>query len=388
MNDAKTKRSILVVDDEKANIIALTSILSSQYRVLALRDSRDTVKAAEDNMPDIILLDILMPEMDGFEVITALKSNDKTRFIPVIFITGLDNIEAEEKGLMLGAVDYITKPFHAAIVLLRIKNQVKIMERDSIEHDLNEVLLLKEELIAAKEQAEQSNRVKSEFLSRMSHEMLTPMNAIIGMVQIARMYPDRQKESFDDIDHSSRQLLTLINNVLDVSGMEYGTMRLVHEEFPFKSMIRTVLNEAMRYANMKDQKINSNVDPMIPEDLIGDEKMLYKVTSNLLANAIKYSPDNGEIKFEARLIDEDKNSATLKFVVSDNGIGISKEQQKTLFTFFEQVDGSNTRKQGGIGIGLALSKRIIEMMHGSIWVESELGKGAKFTFTCTLQKAF
>jgi len=388
MNNARSKLSILVVDDEKANIIALTSILSSQYRVLALRDSRDTVKAAEDNMPDIILLDILMPEMDGFEVLTALKSNDKTRFIPVIFITGLDNIEAEEKGLMLGAVDYITKPFHSAIVLLRIKNQIKILERDSIEHDLNEVLILKEELLSAKEDAEQSNRVKSEFLSRMSHEMLTPMNAIIGMVQIARMYPDKQRESLDDIETNSRQLLNLINNVLDVSGMEYGTLRLTHEEFSFKAMVRTVLNETSRHANMKDQKLDFTVDPAIPEELIGDEKMLFKVISNLLANAIKYSPDNSVIKFDALLIDEDETNATLKFVVADNGIGLSQDQQKTLFTIFEQGDGSSTRKQGGIGIGLALSKRIIEMMHGSIWVDSELGGGATFSFTCILKKAY
>jgi len=386
MDKVKTKRSILIVDDEKANIITLTGILSSEYRVLALKNSRDTLQVAGDEMPDVILLDVLMPDMDGFEVISELKNNDKTRDIPVIFITGLNNIEDEKKGLSMGAADYITKPFYSAIVQLRIKNQIKILERDSIEHDLNVVLKLKEELIAAKEQAEHSNRAKSEFLSRMSHEMLTPMNAIMGMMQIARMYPDRQKVSFDEIDASTRRLLNLINNVLDVSGIEYGTLKLHEDEFSFKAMMRTVVNDAVRHAGKKEQVINCAIDPAIPEELTGDEKMLYKVISNLLANAVKFSPERSEINFKARVLEEGNEDITLEFTVSDNGIGISREQQQKLFTIFEQADGSDTRRYGGIGIGLALSKRIIDMMGGNISVESELEKGAAFVFTCILKK--
>jgi len=386
VNNNDNKHSILIVDDEKANIIALTGILSSEYRVLALRDSREAVKVAEDELPDVILLDVLMPEMDGFEVITALKENEKTKDIPVIFITGLDNTEAEEKGFVLGAADYIAKPFQSVIVQLRIRNQIKILERDLIEHNLNVVLKLKEELLIAKEDAEHSNRAKSEFLSRMSHEMLTPMNAIIGMMQVAKMYPESIKESFEEIDSATRQLLSLINNVLDVSEMEYGTLKLSDAEFSFKSMMRTVLSDAVRHADKKNQKIVYDFDPDIPEDLVGDGKMLFKVINNLLANAIKFSPENSEIGFNIHKVEETDDDITIKCVVSDKGIGISQEQQHNLFNIFEQIDGSNTRKHGGIGIGLALSKRVINMMGGSIWVDSELNEGATFTFTCIMKK--
>ena len=381
------KHSILIVDDEKANIMALTSILSSNYRILAVKDSREAAQVASEELPDVILLDVLMPEMDGYEVITQLKNNDKTKDIPVIFITGLDSNEAEEKGFKLGAADYIAKPFHPAIVQLRIINQIKIQERDLIERDLNIVLKLKEELIIAKESAEHSNRAKSEFLSRMSHEMLTPMNAILGMLQVAKMNPDKQKQYFDEIDSASRQLLALINNVLDVSGMEYGTLKLNEAEFSFKSMIHTVLSDAKKHAKRKSQTINFEVDPAIPEYLVGDDKMLYKLINTLLANAIKFSPENGNIDFKARLQQDNGDIVTLKFVVADNGIGISPEQQANLFKIFEQADGSNSRKHGGIGLGLALSKRIIGMMNGDIWVDSELGEGAKFSFVCDLKKA-
>ena len=125
MNDNSKKHSILIVDDDKTNIIALTYILEANYNVLSLLDSTQTVQLAENELPDLILLDILMPEMDGFEVITLLKLNEKTKNIPVIFITGLDNVKAEENGLMLGAADYIAKPFHPAIVKLRVENQIQ-----------------------------------------------------------------------------------------------------------------------------------------------------------------------------------------------------------------------------------------------------------------------
>jgi len=151
-------------------------------------------------------------------------------------------------------------------------------------------------------------------------------------------------------------------------------------------MFKDILQTARYNASEKQQTINFKIDPTIPESMIGDEKRLKQVAANLLANAIKFTPEQGEIVFEIRVINSDKGIITLQVTVADNGIGISKEQQDKLFVIFEQVDGSLTRRYGGIGIGLALSKRIIEMMGGKIWVESELDKGAAFHFTCKLQK--
>ena len=380
MSKLKQNR-ILVIDDEKSNIIALTNILNTEYKVYAVRDSREAVETVEKDMPDVILLDIIMPEIDGYEVISALKSSEKTRDIPVIFITGLNSAEAEEKGLALGAADYITKPFHSAIVRLRVQNQIKLIES-------NVVLKLKADLIAAKEQAEHLSRAKSEFLSRMSHEMLTPMNAIMGMMQLVRMYglPDYIKENMDEMDTASQNLLKLINDVLDVSGMEYGSFTLSESVFDFNEMVKDVLQELGYNASAKHQTFYSSIAPEIPASLTGDEKRLKQVIVNLLGNAVKFTPEHGEIDFKARVLNEDNEMITLQIEVDDNGIGISKEQRNSLFDIFEQVDGGYKRKHGGIGIGLALSKRVIEMMDGNIWVESELKQGAKFTFTCKLKK--
>jgi len=553
------KNSVLIVDDETANIIALTNILSQDYSVYAAKNGASAIKVAHNLLPDVILLDVLMPDMDGYEVIASLKSDAATRDIPVVFVTGLDNTDDEKKGLALGAADYIPKPFSSDIVKLRVQNQLKIVnhtraldeqirqqalmtkiahsfltdtyidtlfsdtlrtvgefmgiaqvllykydsdsrslvchsewirpelnldtqlgdeialddpmntiinglhsddeddlclhsnnplfkeamlpyrrnfhnyitapvfvkgrlfalldfsreddalewtesetnlavlvasifsgvfERDAIEHDLDVVLQLKAELIAAKEHDEHSSRAKSEFLARMSHEMRTPMNAIMGMLQIAKMrgIPANLSEYIGEIDTASRNLLGLIDDVLDISSMEYGAFKLSDSAFDARIMFSDLMQTARYNASVKQQALSIHIDPVIPSFLMGDEKRLRQVIANLLANAVKFTPDHGEISFDARILFENADTLTLQVEVTDTGIGISDEQQEQLFIIFEQGDGSNTRKHGGIGIGLALSKRIIEMMGGTIWVESELGKGAKFSFNCQIRK--
>ena len=396
------KSRILIIDDESANIIALTSILSHEYDILASKSGSDAVTLVEENMPEVILLDVLMPGMDGYEVITELKKSKKTKHIPVIFITGLDNTEAEKKGLTLGAADYITKPFNADIVKLRVKIQINLVnhirtleERNEMERQLNIIKELEVGLVAAKEDAENqreiaelSSRAKSEFLARMSHEMLTPMNAVIGMLQIIKIkgVPENIKTQINEINSASSQLLEMITDVFDVSDMEYGIFKLNEASFDVKSTLIGILETVEYNAAKKEQALLTHIDPKIPSYVLGDESRLKQVISNLLVNAVKFTPDNGEIAFSAKVAEEDSNSVLLRFEVKDSGIGISEEQQETLFMMFEQVDGSLTRKHGGIGIGLALSKRIVEMMGGEITVESGLNKGAKFTLTCNFKK--
>ena len=241
----------------------------------------------------------------------------------------------------------------------------------------------------AKELAEHSSRAKSEFLSRMSHEMRTPMNAIMGMMQLVKMkgVPDKVKNYFDEIGSASNQLLRHIDDVLDISGMEYGIFKLSDSVFNFRAMSRDVLQTAGHKASEKQQTLTFNIDPSIPASVKGDEKRLKQVITNLLANAVKFSPEHGKICFNANVYEKDNETITLQIEVIDNGIGISKEQHNKLFDIFEQVHGGSGRKHGGIGVGLALSRRIIEMMDGDIWVESEPDKGAKFVFTCKLKDA-
>ena len=662
MKKSGEKNSVLIVDDEKSNILILINILGPEYTVFASTDGREAVEIAEKSLPDVILLDVIMPDMDGYAVIGALKKSEKTRDIPVIFITGLDGDEAEKKGLDLGAVDYISKPFYAPIVKIRIDNQIKIVnntrllnerlqqqalmtkishsfltdayvdaiyadtlsmvgefmgiaqvllykleedesaficqnewrspelkletrvgeklqldakhmsnilalrdsrkedrclyssnpvvsesfapfrkhfhnyiatpifvkgkvkgildfsqkvdgvawsesetdlavlvsgvfsgafERDAMERqfsmvehspnlglyitvdaavdyanpavtavtgytktelltrglgaifgestltdikeqhipavkrdetvmfeaevtckngdkrilitslfkaennnfgmitsDITETRDLEAGLAVAKELAEYLSRAKSEFLSRMSHELRNPMNAIMGMLRIIKLrgVPDSIKDYVEKIETASRQMLQMIDDVLDMSGMEYGTFKLADLPFDVGGMFGKALQKAVYNASVKHQTIASSFDPAIPETLIGDEKRLKLVIDNLLSNAIKFTPEQGEISLSAGVINEDDKTVTLQIEIADNGIGMSQDQQRKLFHIFEQMDSANGRKYGGIGIGLSLSKLIIDMMGGTTEVESELNKGSKFTFTCNLKK--
>ena len=251
----------------------------------------------------------------------------------------------------------------------------------------NTIADLEDGLIASKERAEHLSRVKSEFLSRVSHEMRTPMNAIIGMTQLISMQgvPEYMKANLETIGEASRSLLAMIDDLLDVSGMEYETFKLNEAAFTTGVMFNDVLRTAEHNAAKKNQALSVRIDAAIPAVLVGDEKRLRQVVVCLIANAIKFTPERGRIKFSARAVKIDGDAATLRIEVADNGIGISEEQQKTIFDIFEQGDGGASRRHGGIGIGLALCRRIIEMMDGRLEVESKPGDGAKFFFTCKLK---
>jgi signal transduction histidine kinase len=268
-----------------------------------------------------------------------------------------------------------------------------VYEREAIVHDLDTVTKLKADLSDAMEIAERSNRAKSEFLSRTSHEMLTPLNSIMGILQIAMMQPENASEYLPKINSAAFELKSILHDVLDISGMEYGVFKLTDSKFSLRMMMYNVVQDATRYAREKKQTIRSYVNDNLPSMFLGDEKRLYQVVQNLMMNAVKFTPEHGVIQIEAHEQrdevgpQEKDGRITVRIEVSDNGIGIPKERQDTLFEMFEQVDGGNTRKYGGLGIGLALSKRIVEMMDGDIRVVSEEDKGAKFTFTCKLKIA-
>ena len=246
------------------------------------------------------------------------------------------------------------------------------------------------ELLAAKEQAEQGSRSKSEFLSRMSHEMRTPMNAIIGMTGIAKNSDDPAKKEYclDRIDEASRHLLGVINDVLDMSKIEADKFELSFTEFSFEHMLSGALNVVKFRIDEKQQEFSTVINPAVPAFLVGDEQRLIQVITNLLSNAVKFTPEGGAIRLEAGVTSVKEGVYTLRVEVVDSGIGISKEAQGNLFRSFEQADGSITRKYGGTGLGLVISKRIVQLMGGDIWVESELGKGSAFIFTFNAEEGY
>ncbi len=258
----------------------------------------------------------------------------------------------------------------------------------SIATDITETRRLERELIAAKEQAEGSSRAKGEFLSRMSHEMRTPLNAIIGMTSIAQSSrePAKMEYCLDKIDGASKHLLGVINDILDMSKIEANKFELSPQEFNLEKMLMRVVNIVTFRVDEKDQTLVINLDPSLPPGIIADEQRLAQVVTNLLANAVKFTPERGTITLSARATAEDDGLYTLRVEVKDTGIGISEEQQARLFGLFEQADGGIARRFGGTGLGLAISKSIVELMGGSIRVESTLGEGAAFIFTVQVRK--
>ena len=241
------------------------------------------------------------------------------------------------------------------------------------------------EILVQKRTAEAlaANRAKSAFLANMSHEIRTPLNAIIGMVAIGKAAPEIEKKDYalSKIEGASAHLLGVVNDVLDMSKIEADKLELSAVQYDFAAMLQKITAVINFRVDEKHQKLLVSVNEKIPRLLIGDDQRLSQVIMNLLSNAVKFTPDGGEIRLGVSLAAEADGVCELRAEVADSGIGISAEQQAQLFSAFKQAESGTSRKFGGTGLGLAISKRIVEMMGGKIWIESELGKGARFIFT-------
>jgi signal transduction histidine kinase/DNA-binding response OmpR family regulator len=234
-----------------------------------------------------------------------------------------------------------------------------------------------------REKADAASRSKSDFLANMSHEIRTPMNAIIGMTAIGKSSSDveRKDYAFEKIGDASTHLLGVINDILDMSKIEANKLELSSADFDFEKTLRKVVNVVNFRVDEKAQSFHVSIDKNIPRALTGDDQRIAQVITNLLGNAVKFTPERGSIRLDTRLISEEGGVCTIQTEVSDTGIGISEQQQARLFSAFQQADSSTSRNFGGTGLGLAISKRIVEMMGGKIWVKSEPGKGSVFGFT-------
>jgi PAS domain S-box-containing protein len=241
---------------------------------------------------------------------------------------------------------------------------------------------------AMEEQAKSASRAKSAFLANMSHEIRTPMNAIIGMITIGKSASDIERKDycFTKIEDASQHLLGVINDILDMSKIEANKFQLSPVKFNFEKMIQSAVNVVNFRLDEKNQKFTVHIDKEIPKVLIADDQRLIQVITNLLGNAVKFTPEHGSIGLDARFLGEKDDLCTIETTVSDTGIGISPEQQENLFNSFQQAEISTARRFGGTGLGLAISKSIVEMMGGAIWVKSEQGKGSAFTFTVLTKK--
>ncbi|MCL2720932.1 MAG: response regulator [Treponema sp.] len=364
------KNSVLIIDDERFNLEVLNNILNSEYTVLMTKSGSSGIDMANNFQPDLILLDIIMPDMNGFDVLSILKTSEKTCDIPVIIITGLESVEDEEKGLALDAADFIHKPFSAKVVKSRVRNQIQIINQIRALERYAQI----QAIVAAAEE-------KNKFFAKMSHEMRTPLNAVIGLSELTLeddSLTESVRENIEKVCNAGDSLLGIVNDILDISKIEEGRFELVPVEYDTAGMIGDTINQSIMYKNEKPIEFVLNIADNIPAFLYGDDLRIKQILNNLLSNAFKYTKE-GTVELSINFEQGEDNTFYFSASVSDTGIGISQENVGALFSDYSQIDLLTNREIKGTGLGLSITKTLTETMSGKIFVKSEYGKGSVFT---------
>ena len=379
--DYKSQRNILIVDDLPDNIRLLSDILQeSGYEIKGVVNGSMALNVANSGWPELILLDINMPEMNGYETCQKLQADERTSSIPIIFLSALDDVFDKVKAFKVGGVDYITKPFQIEEVLARVNTHLQLR---NLQKNLElEVAAKTAQLKVALKEAEAANRSKTNFLAKMSHELFTPLNAVIGYSEILKEKASdlNQSEVFvpdlDKIGRAASKLLGMIHDVLSFSQIERGEMELSLEAVEVRTIVKPVV---ARIKPLIYKRANTLVVNLPESNLktCTDIAKVRNILFNILDNANKFTRKGIIVlTISDRHID---NQDWLCFEIKDTGIGIPPEKQEQLFKPSSQVDDSKTRKHGGIGLGLLLAQQLCRLMAGSIKVESEVDLGSIFT---------
>ncbi len=365
---AEAKPKILIVDDNENNLFVYHSLLEAyEFDVHEALSGEIAIDIAQNQDLFLILMDVEMPGMNGFETAIRLLDDPNTSHIPIIFITASKNEEYEMKSYACGAADFFMKPIQ----------QEKLQSKISIFLSLHNT---QKQLEVEKEKALDAVKAKGEFLANMSHEIRTPMNGIIGTVDLLLdgETTSEQDELLHMASHSGYSLLTIINDILDLSKLEAGMINIEDIEVNLPHIIKDAVSLMEVKANeqgidLKAQYEDKNIFHM------GDSTRIRQILLNLMSNAIKFTEKGWvEIKLECEPVDEHLHNVTFK--VTDTGIGIPADKLNSIFESFMQADVSTTRKFGGTGLGMTISRSLAGLMNGELSVESEVEKGTCFTF--------
>jgi len=403
-----TKHKLLHIEDEPDMQELVGQFLAEKFIIATASSGLEGIKKAQEFEPDLILMDLQLPSMSGYEATTRIRSIDKLKNVPIVAVTGNNTKAEREKSLVAGCSGFIPKPIDWVKLVDQIEEylfgkveEITEQKRNEYFRQYSEELVAKlqeriEELTTANEEMkrlnnelERINQFKDEFLANMSHELRTPLNSIIGFSEVlidglTGDLNEEQEEFIENILSSGQHLLSLINDILDLSKIRSGQMELNQEKVSCPEFIEDIAHTVRGVMKSKEQEYTQHIADEITA-LWVDEKKIKQVLVNLLGNASKFTPREGKISLEVEKIVKD-DVPFIRFAVADNGIGIKEDDYQMIFDEFRQVDGSHRREYEGTGLGLPIAKKLVELHGGSIWVESAITEGTTFYFTIPFQE--
>lgn len=373
---------ILIVDDVPLNLQMLGGLLQSKgYEVAPASSGAIALEMAQTQTPDLILLDIQMPEMDGFKVCKLLKENPVTKDIPVIFLTAFVETEDIVRGFELGAVDYISKPFNSSELIARVNTHLSLKQATDIINNKNkELTLANENLEELNTELKNANTMKNRMLSMVAHDLKNPLGGIQGLVSFL-LSDDRLTKYSDIIESlelmqiSSTSMLDLVKEILDSAALEIGRIQLNKDVVSIEDLVKAAVWQNKPNADTKHQELRlTSLDTADNYFMTqADSKRLGQVFDNLISNAIKYSPFSKLINVTIESFEK-----YLLVSVADQGPGLTDDDKEKMFGYFQRLSAQPTGGESSNGIGLSIVKQIVELHEGKVWVESEFGHGATF----------